>query len=118
MLPIPTLGTGGRQQSTLNGQAAGIKQYDKFVKHSKDHYNKILPLFKDSLKEHFANEQIWQTFAYYLARSAVKTVTIQQSSPSGIKESSDGDPLVFSTCLQYFSNFEQAVLKLNPLDHP
>ena len=118
VLSIPTLGTGGRQPSTLNGQAAGIKQYDKFTKHSEMHYHKILPLFKDSRKENFANEQIWQTFAYYLARSAVKTVTVQQASPSGIKESIDGDPLVFSTCLQYFSNFEQAVLKLTPLDHP
>ena len=113
----PTLGTVGTRPSTLNGQSCGAKQYNNFVKYFNTTHRTKFPLFENASKDDFANVLIWQNFAHYLAKSAVKTVTIPNNSINGIEETVNGEPLVFTTALQYFSNILQKVLKMLPLDH-
>ena len=64
-------------------------------------------------KSDFANEEIFQQFAHYLANHAVKKITVQKEAGDLVNNvDADGEALAIGTALQYFSNFLQAVIRM------
>jgi len=116
MRSLGKLGTGGRQQKTIDGHGTGVTHFNDFINLCRDKNigagaNKVFKYFEKWTADDFSNELVFQEYAFYLAHDAVKVVVATKNKGEAIKETEDGEPLAISTARQYFSNFLQAVIK-------
>ena len=114
---LERLGVGGRAKKTHEGQNSAMKQFEKFLEYAKEKHigvgaRKIHKAYNSWTKVDYANEMVFQEFAYYLAKEAVKEISTNKQAGKIIEEDADGEALAISTALQYFSNFVQFVVKL------
>ena len=106
-------GTDGKAPKTGQGYENAIKMFDQFVDKAIAENIGIGPLklfkkYQMLTAEELANQQIFQEFAYFLGKDAIKNIKAQIHKGEAVSEDHNGDPLAVSTAQQYFSNFLNA----------
>jgi hypothetical protein len=110
--PPRTLGTGGRRPKTVSGQKTAILQFNKFVATHPEGVGtaKLNLKYEQRPRKSFTDKLLYNQFSFYLAVEAVKDAVKTKRNNEAIPENEDGEVLMVSTALQYFSNFLNAVL--------